>query len=103
MFRSLKAKILLLFGIIMALTAAVQMYFTHRDVGRTVLEAEEASAQNVLRLVELNIEGRYSQLISEKLDILRSLQKDINSIPCIRPHARRCPMIWLSSCPIYQS
>jgi signal transduction histidine kinase len=84
MFRSLKTKILILFGIIMALTAAVQMYFTNRDVGRTVLETEEASAQNVLRLVELNIEGRYSQLISEKLDILRGLQNDLKhaSIIC---------------------
>lgn len=83
MFRSLRGKILLLFATIMALTAAVQIYLTHRDVGRTVLETEKASAQNVLRLIELNIEGRYSQLITEKIDILRRLQKDLKHVSTI--------------------
>ncbi len=83
MFRSLKTKILVLFMTIMVLTAIVIIYFTHRDVGQTVLEAEEASAQNVLRLVELNIEGRYSQLISEKIEILKNLQKDVKHVSII--------------------
>jgi signal transduction histidine kinase len=80
MFHSLKTKIIFLIVSIMAVTACVIIFFTHREVGRTVLEAEEASAQNVLRLVELNIKGGYNQLISDKIEILQRLQKELKDI-----------------------
>jgi len=42
------------------------MYFTHKDVGRAMLEAETSSSRNVLKLVELNIKGGYNKLISDE-------------------------------------
>ena len=70
MFSSLKMKIIFFIALIMAITAAVIMYFTHRDVGRAMFQAEEASAQNVLRLVELNIKGGYQKLLSDRIDTM---------------------------------
>lgn len=54
----------------MVVTAIAIMYFTHRDVGRAVLGAEKASAHNVLRLVELNIQGGYNKLLADKIDMI---------------------------------
>lgn len=70
MFSSLKMKIIFFIALIMAITAAAIMYFTHRDVGRAMFQAEEASAQNVLRLVELNIKGGYQKLLSDRIDTM---------------------------------
>lgn len=70
MFSSLKIKIIFFIALIMAITAAAIMYFTHRDVGRAMFQAEEASAQNVLRLVELNIKGGYQKLLSDRIDTM---------------------------------
>lgn len=70
MFSSLKMKIIFFIALIMAITAAVILYFTHRDVGRAMFQAEEASAQNVLKLVELNIKGGYQKLLSDRIDTM---------------------------------
>ena len=70
MFSSLKMKIIFFVALIMAITAAVTVYFTHRDVGRAMFQAEEASAQNVLRLAELNIKGGYQKLLSNRIDTM---------------------------------
>jgi len=64
----------------MSTVAISILYFTHRDVGRAMLEAEEASAENVLKLVELNIKAGYGRLIQKKVQILARLQADLQSI-----------------------
>lgn len=56
------------------------MYFTQRDVGQAMLEAEEASAKNVLELVELNIRGAYNRLISDKIGILNRMKSDLKNM-----------------------
>ncbi len=79
-FTSLKSKIVTLMIVVMAITAAAIMYFTHRDVGRAMLQAEESSAQNVLQLVELNIRGGYNRLITDKIEILSRLETELKHI-----------------------
>ncbi len=67
MFSSLKTKIIFFIALILAATAAGVMYFTHRDVGNAMSQAEEGSARNVLRLVELNIQGGYKKLLTDRI------------------------------------
>jgi signal transduction histidine kinase len=64
----------------MVVTGGVIMYFTHSYVGTAVSKAEESSAQNILDLVQLNIKGRYNQLIADKVEILNSLRKELKHI-----------------------
>ena len=55
----------------MIITASVIMYFTHREVGSTIYRKEEVSAQNILRLVTLNIQAEFNNMVFEKNDILQ--------------------------------
>jgi signal transduction histidine kinase len=64
----------------MVVTGGVLMYFSHSYVGSAVSESEEASAQNVLQLVQLNIKGRYNQLIADKVEILKGLRNELKHI-----------------------
>jgi len=77
MFSSLKTKLIFFIALIMAITAAAILYFTNRDVGTAMLQAETASAQNVLRFVELNIKGEYDQLLSDKIDAILKRRKQL--------------------------
>ncbi len=45
-----------------------------------MLQVEESSAQNVLKLVELNIKAGYDKLTTEKIEILARLQADLKSV-----------------------
>ena len=83
MFSSLKTKIIFFLTLIMAITALGIMYFTHTYVGDAMLDAEEMSAQNILRLVELNIQGGYNKLLSAKMEmVVRATRqlKDMSSV-----------------------
>ena len=80
MFYSLKSKIICLISLILIITAAAIMYFTNKDVGQAILEIQENSAQNVLQLVELNIKAGYNKLISDKMEILLRLEKELKQI-----------------------
>jgi signal transduction histidine kinase len=64
----------------MVTTGVVIVLFTRRDVGRTVMEAEEASARNVLELVELNISGGYNKLIFDKVDMIMGLNERLKNV-----------------------
>ncbi|WP_250655577.1 cache domain-containing protein [Alkalimarinus coralli] len=79
-FRSLKTKFIFLILMIMACTAAFIMYFTNHDVKETMLKAEEASAQNVLKLVELSLKGGYDRLTADKIEILNRLESELHSV-----------------------
>ncbi len=77
MFGTLKSKLILLITVIMGITGTTIMYFTHRDVGQAMLDAEEHSARNVLELAELNMRGGYNRLISDKIEILSRLKAEL--------------------------
>ncbi len=83
MFKSLKTKIILAILIILAINATTIIYFTYRYVGRTMFKAEETSARNVLRIVQLNIKGMYSKLLFDKINTIRQHKtrlKELNTI-----------------------
>jgi len=79
MFSSLKTKIIFFVALILAATAAGVMYFTHRDVGNAMSQAEEASARNVLRLVELNIQGGYKKLLTDRIYSMAHRKRGLKS------------------------
>ena len=79
MFSSLKTKIIFFIALVMIATAVGVLYFTHRDVGQAMSHAEEASARNVLRLVELNIQGGYKKLLSDRIHSMGQRKSGLKS------------------------
>ncbi len=66
MFSTIKGKLIFFVTLVMIACTMVNIYFTHRDVGDAMLLAQEKSAQNILRSLDLMIEGDYRSLLSEK-------------------------------------
>jgi signal transduction histidine kinase len=83
MFKSFKSKIISLMVFMMGITAAAILFYTHRDVGHVLLSAEQASAQNVLKLVELNIQAGYNRLIYDKTEILSRLDNELKHLATV--------------------
>lgn len=82
-FSSLKTKIILLVSTIIITTAAAIMYYTREDIGTTIINVQMDSADNILRLVELNISAGYSRLLSDKLEILSRLAGELKNTSMI--------------------
>ena len=80
MFSSLKIKVFFFLVILMAFTASGIMYFTKRDVGHAILKSEKSSAENVLQLVELNIQGGYNKLLADKMEIVEGSSRRLKSL-----------------------
>ena len=83
MFSSLKAKIIFFLTIIMIITGAGIMYFTHTYVGSAMLEAEKSSAKNVLGIVELNIQGGYNKLLADKMDMVVRATRQLKNMSSV--------------------
>lgn len=79
-FQSLKFKIIILISGIMLTTAFGILLYTHTDVQRSFGKYEEEASQNILNLVELNIQAGYSQLLSDKIEILKNLDSDMKNL-----------------------
>ncbi len=77
---SISSKIVFLISLVLVVTATSIMYFTQRDVGKTMFDAQQKSAQNVLELVRLNIRGGYNRLIADKIDILNRMKTDLRNV-----------------------
>jgi signal transduction histidine kinase/DNA-binding response OmpR family regulator len=71
-FTSLKAKMFFFISLLMAITGTAIVFCTNEDVERTFLSREESSAKNILRLLELNINGIYNKLLYDKLDMIKN-------------------------------
>ena len=80
LFSSISSKIVFLISLVLVVTATSIMYFTQRDVGKTMFDAQQKSARNVLELVRLNIRGGYNRLIADKIDILNRMKADLKYI-----------------------
>ena len=80
LFNSISSKIVFLISLVLVVTATSIMYFTQRDVGTTMFDAQQKSARNVLELVRLNILGGYNRLIADKIDILNRMKADLKYI-----------------------
>jgi len=83
MLKSLRMKIISLISLIMIVTAIGIMYYSHQDVGNAILKVQVESADNVLRLVELNISAGYSRLLSDKIEILTRLANELKNLSII--------------------
>jgi len=70
----------MLISLVLVVTATSIMYFTQRDVGKTMFDAQQKSARNVLELVRLNIRGGYNRLIADKIDILNRMKADLRNV-----------------------
>ncbi|MCK5099563.1 MAG: cache domain-containing protein, partial [Desulfobacteraceae bacterium] len=71
-FISLKSKIVFLITSIMIITTIIIIYFTNKDISKAMLDQQNMLSKNVLYLIDLNIQGGYNNLISNKLNsILR--------------------------------
>lgn len=115
MFSSLRIKIILLITVIIVSTAAGIIYFSHNDVGKAMQKAEQASAENVLKLTNLNIKAGYDRLIYDKIEILSRLKTELLDIATIsatvmksyvalvdanrltEPEAKKMAYSWLNS------
>ena len=64
----------------MAITAGGVIYFTVKDVGDAMIEAEQSSAENILQMVELNIRAGYNRLMYDKIEIISRLEKELMHI-----------------------
>ena len=80
LYNSISSKIVLLISLVLVVTATSVMYFTQRDVGKSMFDAQQKSARNVLELVRLNILGGYNRLIADKIDILSRMKTDLKNV-----------------------
>jgi len=79
MFSTIKGKILFAVILVMVISTLVNIFSTHRDVGNAMLTAQQDSALNILRSLDLIIEGDYHNLLREKRSLTllkRSQLKD---------------------------
>lgn len=79
LYNSISSKIVFLISLVLVVTATSIMYFTQRDVGKAMFDAQQKSARNVLELVRLNILGGYNRLIADKIDILNRMKTDLRN------------------------
>ncbi len=80
MFKTVKSKFIFMITMIIAVNAIGILYFTQKDVGEAMLESEQNSARNVLKLIELHITSEYNKLIYEKIDLLGRLDKELRHL-----------------------
>ena len=81
--RSIKAKVLLLIVGIMAVTAAVFIFFTKQYVGNTMLEAEQKSVRNAMFLIKLNVENEYKSLLFHKMTTLTQRKNEMKDLSTV--------------------
>ncbi len=83
MFASLRSKIFSLIILILITMAATIMFYTNRDVTRAMMASEKSFTQNILHLISLNIQGSYSRLMNDKIEIFSILDKELKDISSI--------------------
>lgn len=74
---SLYKKILALFGGTLILVAAAVLFFSGRNVDRTVFDTELKGAENIMRLVNLNLEGQFKSYLTWKVEIVASYKQSL--------------------------
>jgi phosphoserine phosphatase RsbU/P len=80
MFTSLKSKIISLIIFIMVVTALIIIFISSREIGDAMLVQQDSMSRHVLSLIELNIKGEYSDLISEKIYSVTRHKKQLDSL-----------------------
>jgi len=80
MISTIKGKIIFFITLVMVACTVVNIYFTNRDVGHAMLDAQEKSALNILHSLELIIEGDYSNLLSDKMEITLASRNQLKNM-----------------------
>lgn len=83
MFSSIKTKIIFFTTLMLATTAAAIMLFTHTHVRNAMLSAEVSSVQNILHLVDLNIQGGYDKLLSDKMEMVLDATRQLKQVSAV--------------------
>ncbi len=89
MFRSLKARMLLLIVTTVVFTSATFMFLSRKEVINAMFNAEEESARNVLKLVMLQIENEYNDLLYYRKSSLELHKKHLKDIITLQEAAIR--------------
>lgn len=72
----------MLLGVVGVITIAtiIFMFFIERETAKTMLEAEEESAKNILHLTLLNIQNEYNNLLFSKKASLENRKRELKDI-----------------------
>lgn len=106
---SIKLKFALMIVLSLGILAGAVGFYTKRDVEQAVFVAEQRSARNVLHLVELDIRGRYKNMLMERLASIRDLKERLGRLSQVvvsgidaaagereNKQARRLALDWIS-------
>ena len=89
MFRSFKSRMLLLIVAMVVFTSATFMFLARKEVINAMFIAEEESARNVLKLVMLQVESEYEDLIYYKKSSFELHKKHLKDIITLQEAAIR--------------
>ncbi|NOY65639.1 MAG: HAMP domain-containing protein, partial [Nitrospirae bacterium] len=89
MFRSFKSRMLLLIVTMVVFTSATFMFLARKEVINAMFNAEEESARNVLKLVMLQIENEYNDLLYYKKSSIELHKKHLKDIITLQEAAIR--------------
>ena len=94
MIHSLQTKILFLIGVIFIATTASIIFFTQKDVKNAVLITEQKNLENIKNIILLNVEGKYKNLLIDKLNSIKTTKKQLKneSIILIKALNQLCQM-----------
>ncbi|BBD08255.1 SpoIIE family protein phosphatase [Desulfovibrio ferrophilus] len=74
---TLYKKLAVLVGGTLLFVAAAVLFFAGRDVERTVFDSELKGAENIMRLVDLNLEGRFKSYLMWKVSMVSSRKQQL--------------------------
>ena len=79
MIHSLQTKILLLISIIFISVTGSVIFVTQKDVKNAVLNTEHKNLENIKKIILLNVEGKYKNLLLDKLAFIKTRKKQLQS------------------------
>ncbi|XCN73294.1 MAG: hypothetical protein Q3M24_00600 [Candidatus Electrothrix aestuarii] len=79
MFKSFRFQILVVFTLVMLVTAGGVSYFTKRDVSQAIHNVQDRAIQNLFNIIDRNIGDEYNRLIAYKAETIRELKNNLRS------------------------
>ncbi len=79
MIHSLQTKILLLITIIFITVTGSVIFITQKDVKNTILNTEHKNLENIKKIILLNVEGKYKNLLLDKLTFIKTRKKQLQT------------------------
>ncbi len=79
MVHSLQTKILLLISVIFIVTTTSIIFFTQKDVKNAILNTENKNLGNIKKIILLNVEGKYKNLLLDKLEFIKKRKSQLKS------------------------